>query len=240
MPANYQAGRRGGIVNVSTLRDKLSLIRSDLDEAFRLAISRMPQTAVGWSSWKFIQPSDKVVLEGSFLRLVSAWDGFIENTFCYYLPGGGQSLSNPPVLCNPKHPTVGASAQYALKTYRSNPNAKYLTWSRIHTVAKWSAKEFSLGDPYDKLKNFLSSNSSHNLIVKAARSTRNMIAHETDSARAAFVADVSQVIVPRIVGTSRPYMVLLEQAVDPVSGKSVHLFEAVSSVYGCLAGIVGP
>ncbi len=240
MPANYGPGRIGGIANVMTLRSRFDSTNKDLITAFQLAVQRKPATAAGWSSWKFLPPDDKVVIEGVFLRLVSAWDSFIENTFCYYLAGGGQSLSVPPTLRNAQHSTAGVAAQYVLTTYRSRPTISFLAWSHLSAVTRRSTAEFSSNDPYKNLDTFLAANHSHNLIRKAARSARNFIAHETDSARAAFKSDVSPLIGSRITDSSRPYMALLEQVADPVTGTSVRLFEAASSVYKCMARIVVP
>jgi hypothetical protein len=240
MPANYRSGRRGGIANVTTLRSTFLSECNDLTTAFNATVRRKPARAVGWSSWRHLPPDDKVVIEGVFLRLVSAWDSFVENTFYYYLAGGGQSLTSPPHLTNAPHSTARAAALYALRTYRTNQRASYLSWSSVTAVAGRALNEFSSNNPYAALSQSLRSHSSHNDMQNAARSIRNLIAHGTDSARASFKADVSRVTSVTITNSSRPYMVLLEDVTCPITGTVVHLFEAVSSVYQHSALIVVP
>jgi hypothetical protein len=164
---------------------KLHVVLSEFDSRMRES-RRLARYANKWSMrtgggrGPFISPSKRdSIIEWAFLRAFLAWEVFLEKSFVVYLCGEAPSRGRAP------------KRYYFPPNYRMamdwlTEGREYAKWANPVVVAERATRHFAQGYPFAPV---LESNQS---TLKDASTIRNMIAHESGSARAKFEKVVRQ------------------------------------------------
>jgi hypothetical protein len=129
-----------------------------------------------------LHPSQARMVVGlSFLRVISAWESFLEEVFIRYLCGAKTENGYCPerILsgCN--------NTKNALQIIAGDPeynNEKgYLSWSDYRTVEKGSRLYFREGKPFTEITDY------EKQMIKECCIIRNRIAHSSEKCKAAFI-----------------------------------------------------